>query len=293
MNDTPIQLSNVSRSYDGVPVIKNLSVSVGRGSIYGFLGRNAAGKTTTLRMLAGLIKPDSGTVRVMGHDPFLIGSGERQALGYMSEKAAISPFAKVKHVFGLGRDLYPAWDADLAARLVAKYGISTRTRLTSLSQGNQRVVAFIMAIAPRPKVLLLDEPAANLDVVARREVLDDILELTRECACTVLLSTHILTDVERVADQVGILANGTLRVSESLDSLKETIRQVRFFGFAKGSAPAQVPGSFRTVRTGSDVVATMRVAGADTPERLAERWSCQQETRALNLEDLFVELSLK
>jgi ABC-2 type transport system ATP-binding protein len=293
MSEAPIQILNASRAFDGTPVIKNLSVSIKAGSIYGFLGRNGAGKTTTIRMLAGLIRPDSGTVRVSGNDPFTIGAEERQRLGYMAERAVIAPFARVRTILNLGRSLYPSWNAALVDSLVLKYGISPKRRLTTLSQGNQRILGFIMAIAPRPSVLLLDEPAANLDVVARREVLDDILELIRDCGCTVLFSTHILSDVERVADEIGILADGTLRVSEPLDSLKDSIRQVRFFGFRNGAPTADVPGSFRTVRSREDVTATLRIGSGETPESLAERWSCQHESRALNLEDIFVELSRK
>ena len=291
MSEAPIHMQNVSRSFDGVAVIKNLNVSIRTGSIYGFLGRNGAGKTTTIRMLAGLIRPDEGTVRVSGNDPFLIGAEDRQRLGYMSEKAMISPFARVRTVLNLGRELYPSWNPALADALIAKYGISPRKRLTSLSQGSQRIFSFILAIAPRPSVLLLDEPAANLDVVARREVLDDILELIRDCGCTVLFSTHILSDVERVADEIGILADGTLRVSEPLDSLKGSIRQVRFFGFRGGAPGGDIPGSYRTVRSRDEITVTMRIDSGATPEDLAARWSCQHETRALNLEDIFVELS--
>jgi len=291
MNEPPIQIQNASRSFDGVPVIKNLSVSIRAGSIYGFLGRNGAGKTTTIRMLAGLIRPDEGTVRVSGKDPFGIGAEERLRLGYMSEKAVITPFARVRTVLNLGRWLYPGWNSALVDSLLAKYGLSPCKRLTTLSQGNQRILGFIMAIAPRPSVLLLDEPAANLDVVARREVLDDILELIRDCGCTVLFSTHILSDVERVADEIGILAGGTLRVSEPLDSFKDSIRQVRFFGFRNGPPKADFPGSFRTVRSRDDVTVTMRINSGPTPEELAVQWSCQHESRVLNLEDIFVELS--
>jgi ABC-2 type transport system ATP-binding protein len=291
MSETPIQILNASRSFDGVPVIRAMSVSIKAGSIYGFLGRNGSGKTTTIRMLAGLIRPDAGTVRISGNDPFSIGAEERQRLGYMSERGLVNPLIRVKAVLRLGRDLYPSWNSELVEALVLKYGISPQQRLTALSQGNQRILGFIMAIAPRPSVLLLDEPAANLDVVARREVLDDILELIRDCGCTVLFSTHILSDVERVADEIGILANGTLRVSEPLDSLKDSIRQVRFFGFKGGVPNADAPGSFRTVRSKDEMTVTMRINSGATPEELASRWSCQLESRALNLEDIFVELS--
>jgi ABC-2 type transport system ATP-binding protein len=292
MTETPISAQNVSRSYDGPPVLRNLNLSVRQGSIYGFLGRNGSGKTTTLRMLAGLIRPHTGELRILGRDPFTAGAEERQWVGYMSEKGEIPGYTKVGSVLKLGRALYPTWDIALADSLIAKYDLSPKKRVMALSQGKQRLLSFVMAIAPRPKVLLLDEPAANLDVVARREILDDILGLIRDCGCTVFFSSHILSDIERVADEIGILAKGNLRVSEPLDTLKDSIRQVRFFGF-KGAPPAEdIPESFRTVRGGDELTVTLRTNPTITPESLARRWSCQYETRSLSLEDIFVELSL-
>ena len=287
----PILLQNVTRAFDGPPVIDDFSLSVQPGSIYGFLGRNGSGKTTTLRLLAGLIKPQAGEVRVLGVDPFKMNALERQWLGYMSEKAVIPPMITVKSVLNLGRSLYPSWDAALVDSLLTRYQLSAKKRFSTLSQGNQRLLGFIMAIAPRPKVLLLDEPAANLDVVARREILDDILRLIRDFNCTVLFSTHILGDVERVADQIGILAKGKLCISEPLDALKDSIRQVRFHGFTDGLPSEDIPGSFRTVHTPDDLTVTLRLDGPATLESLARRWSCQYETRALSLEDIFIELS--
>lgn len=292
MNEDPIAVRKVSRSFDGPPVLRDLSLSVRQGSIYGFLGRNGSGKTTTLRMLAGLIKPHAGEVRILGGDPFTIGAGTRQWIGYMSEKGMLPVYTKVASVLKMGRSLYPTWDAGLADSLVAKYNLTLKKRFGALSQGQQRLLGFVMAIAPRPKVLLLDEPAANLDVVARREILDDILGLIRDCGCTVLFSTHILGDIERVADEIGILASGSLRVSEPLDSLKDSIRQVRFFGFENGIPEEKVPGSFRTIRGRDELTVTLRTIPLFTPESMALRWSCQYELRALSLEDIFVELSL-
>jgi ABC-2 type transport system ATP-binding protein len=245
-----------------------------------------------MRMLAGLIKPQTGQVRVLGADPFTSGAEERQWIGYMSEKPMLPAMTRVKNVIALGRSLYPTWDHALADLLLSKYELAPRMRYSALSQGRQRLLAFVMAIAPRPKVLLLDEPAANLDVVARREILDDILELLRDFECTVLFSTHILSDVERVADEVGIMAKGSLRVSESLDSLKDSIRQVHCFGFKNGIPREELPGSFRVARSREEVIITMRTNPELTPESISRRWSCQCESRALSLEDIFIELSL-
>jgi ABC-2 type transport system ATP-binding protein len=291
MNEPPILVQKVTRAFDGPPVVNNLSFSVQPGSIYGFLGRNGSGKTTTIRMLAGLIKPHAGEVRVLGNDPFTIGTEDRQWLGYMSEKAVIPQLTKVRNVLNLGRELYPAWDSALVDALLSKYALTPNKRFSTLSQGQQRLLGFIMAIAPHPKVLLLDEPAANLDVVARREILDDILDLVRDSGCTVLFSTHILGDVERVADEIGILAQGQLRVSEPLDTLKNSIRQARFFDFKNGPPGDDIPESLRTVRGKGELTVTLRTNSLTTPETLAQRWSCRQETRTLNLEDIFIELS--
>jgi len=288
---TPIHVQDVSRSFDGTLAVDHLSFAVQPGSIYGFLGRNGAGKTTTLRMLAGLIKPHSGEVRVCGKDPFTMRAEDRQWLGYMSEKADIPTRMKISSLLQLGRDLYPTWDDTWARALLSKYSLAPHKRFSTLSQGSQRLLSFIIAIASRPKVLLLDEPAANLDVVARREILEDILMLIRDRGCTVLFSTHILSDVERVADEIGILAHGRLQVSESLDSLKDSIHQVRLFDFRNGPPAEEIPGAFRTVRERTEITITLRNSPDLTPETLATRWQCRQETRSLNLEDIFVELS--
>lgn len=292
MNDHPIQIENVSRSFGETKVLSNLNLSVKEGSIYGFLGRNGSGKTTAIRMLAGLIIPDEGSVSILGKNPFFAGAEERQWIGYMSEKGIIPPTVSVQSLLQLGKDLYPNWDRNLAESLISKFQLSPKSKIRTLSQGKQRLMAFIMAIAPRPKVLLLDEPAANLDVVARREILDEILELIRDFGCTVLFSTHILSDVERVADEIGILAGGSLRVSETLDSLKGSIRQIRFYDF-QGTLPDDpIPGSFRTLRGKNELLVTMKITGGVNAEELARRWACHYETRPLSLEDIFVELSL-
>jgi len=163
-------------------------------------------------------------------------------------------------------------------------------RLSALSMGNQRLVGIILALAPRPAVVLLDEPAANLDPVARREFLDEILDLIREGGRTVFFSTHILSDVERVADEVGILAQGKLRVSESLDSLKETVKRVRFYGFP-GNAPEAPSQAFGWRVRDGEALGTLKLSHPGEPAALANGWRCQYEIIDLSLEDIFVDIA--
>lgn len=290
MNTEAIVVEKLARGYGGPPVLQGLDFRVSEGSIYGFLGRNGSGKTTALKTLAGLIRPESGLVRVLGGDPWTFGAVERQRVGYVSEKQSLPPLSRVSKLVKFCAQLYPAWDHELCDGLLSRFQIPLKSRVIKLSLGQQRLLAFVLALAPRPDVLLLDEPAANLDVVARREFLDQILELIRDGKKSVLFSTHILSDVERVADRVGILSDGKLVVDESLDDLKESVRQLRFFGF-QGAPPTEIPRALRVRRDKNELMAVLRLNGPDAPAQLAARLGCQVEDNPLSLEDLFIELT--
>ncbi len=290
MNPYIIETNNVTRSMGGTVVVRDLNLRVKRGSIYGFLGRNGAGKTTTIKMLVGLIWPDAGTIRVNGVEPSQFTVEDRWKIGYVSERQILNPFMKVEALLRFTSSFYPEWDAAVCERLLQRFGIDRSKRVRALSMGMARQLAFILAMGQKPDLLILDEPAANLDVVARREFLDEILGMLRERETTVLLSSHILSDIERVADEIGIMAQGQLRVSESLDQLKETVKKVRFYNFIKGSNGFALPEAFQFSKTSSEVAATFRVNDENSLQKLAATHGCQYEIIPLNLEDIFVEM---
>ena len=290
-NDPVIVLEGVERSFDGAPALRGLNLRVPRGGIYGFLGRNGAGKTTAIKMIAGLIRPDAGTVRVLGKDPFAFTPEDRQRVGYLSEKQILLATMTVRKVVAFCAPFYPRWDGGLVERLLVGFRIDPKKKISDLSQGGQRQVAFILALAQRPELLILDEPASTLDVVARREFLDEMLELVRQEGPTVFLSSHILSDIERVADQVGIVVDGALKVSESLDNLKETVKRVRFHGFERGMVEIPLPGIFHSKRSGNEILVTARIGDEEEVARLARGAGAQFEIESLSLEDIFVEIS--
>jgi ABC-2 type transport system ATP-binding protein len=286
-----IDIDDLNHSYRARPVLRGLSLQVPVGCIYGFLGRNGAGKSTCIRILAGLLARSGGSVRVLGADPSL---GERAILervGYVGESGIVPGQMTVARLIAWTSALYPRWDGELVARWLRRFRIESKQRVHRLSLGQQRQVAFLLAIASRPELLILDEPAANLDPVARRGFLDEIAGLAREQGTTVFFSTHVLGDVERVADRVGILADGMLQVDESLDELKETVRQVRFYWEKAAPPPVQPPGAWRVRQGRGETLVTMRIADEKEVESLARQSGCQWELRGLNLEDLFVELT--
>ena len=289
--DYVIETDRLSRSFGRVAVLRDLTLRVPRGGIYGFLGRNGSGKTTAIKILAGLIKPDGGSVRVLGQTPFEFTPEDRQRVGYMSEKQVLPANYKVGGLMAFCSQFYPKWDHGMVVRLLKRFRIDPDAHIRTLSNGTQRQVAFILALAQRPELLILDEPASTLDTVARRELLDEILCLIRESGITVFISSHILPDIERVADHVGILVNGILKVSESLDDLKETIKQVRFHSFSKAMEGFSLPGAFRTQRSGNEMLVTGRFEDEVMIARAAKDFGAHYEITSLPLEDIFVELS--
>jgi ABC-2 type transport system ATP-binding protein len=288
--DYVIETTHVSRLFDRTPVVQDLNLRVRRGSIYGLLGRNGAGKTTAIKMLVGLIWPHSGQIKVNGVEPARFTVADRWKIGYVSERQILNPFMRVGALIRFTASFYPDWDSALCERLLQRFKIDPRKRIRALSLGTSRQVAFVLALAQRPDLLILDEPAANLDVVARRDFLDEMLELLRQENKTVLLSSHILSDVERVADEIGIMAAGKLKISEPLDRLKDTVKQVRFFGFEKGVNGFSLPDAFQFRKTENEALATIRIEDESALEKLAATHRCQFEIVHLNLEDIFVEI---
>jgi ABC-2 type transport system ATP-binding protein len=289
--DYAMEAEGISHSFGGTVALKNFTLRVPRGGIYGFLGRNGAGKTTAIKIFAGLIHPQTGSASVLGSIPTELTAEQRQRIGYVSEKQILPVTSKVRNLIQYTSQFYPDWDGELCTRLTTRFRIDLNKKISALSQGGQRQMAFILALAQRPELLILDEPASTLDVVARREFLDEILDLVREGGPTVFFSTHILTDIERVADHIGIIADGSLKVSEPLDELKETVRQVRFHSTQGNLDSISLPETIAVRKSKGELLVTARIRDEALVQEAAKRAQAEYEMQNLSLEDIFVEIS--
>jgi ABC-2 type transport system ATP-binding protein len=279
-----------SKQFGSVEALRGLTLAGPRGSIVGLIGRNGAGKSTAIRCLVGLQRPTSGRVRLLGEDPWGLSVETKQRLGYMSERPLPFPATTAEQLMGFCVGLYPRWDAELAGNLLARFSVDPRRKLRELSLGQQRAVALLLALAPRPEVLVLDEPAANLDPVLRRQFLDQVVELVAADGRTVLFSSHNLGDVERVADRIALLHEGRLLLDRETDELKERTRRLRLIFASEAPARLEIPGLLRSRRLGREVLVTVDDYREPLRHELERTTGARVEVQALGLEELFLDL---
>jgi ABC-2 type transport system ATP-binding protein len=290
MEEPCVRFSGVHKSYGGTRALADLNLEIPCGSVFGLLGRNGAGKSTALRTLVGLEGADRGAVRVLGRDPLALDVGARQRIGYLSEGLVPFPDASAASLIRLCAPLYPSWNQVLEDQILVRFQIDPRRSLRQLSLGQQRAVGLLLAICPQPELLILDEPAANLDAVVRREFLEAILGLIGQENRTVIFSSHILSDVERVADRIGILHHGRLLIQRPLDELKEQVRRVRLM--FDGSPPEELdlPGVLAVRRAPREALLTVIGYDEEAIEDLARTLRARVEVQSLGLEELFIDL---
>jgi ABC-2 type transport system ATP-binding protein len=223
MNAEPvIQFDNVHRAYRrGVDVLNGISFSIEPGQVVGLLGKNGAGKTTLIRIAMGMIEAQEGSIRLFGLDPRRDPVEIKRRVGYVSEDQILPPFLRVGEVLRIYRELYPTWDRQTELALLDRFELSRGARIRHLSKGQARRVSLVCAVAHRPPLLLLDEPAGGLDPAARQEFLEIVVQLLNESESTILFSSHHMTDVERMADRVVLIQQGRILIDSELDVLRE------------------------------------------------------------------------
>lgn len=218
-----VEFQNIHRAYErGVDVLDGVSFDIHASEIVGLLGKNGAGKTTLMRIAMGMIMAQRGTVRLFDLDPRREPVEIKRRIGYVSEEQILPPFLRVEGVLAIHRRLFPTWDDELAKSLAQRFGLPPRAKIKTLSKGQARQVALLCAVAHRPELLLLDEPAGGLDPAARREFLETSIQLLNEAGTTILFSSHYMTDVERMADRIVMLHKGQVLIDQPLHELRES-----------------------------------------------------------------------
>lgn len=239
-----VRVERLSRRFGATVALDDLSLSVPRGAVFGLVGANGAGKTTLIRHLLGLLRAQTGSVRVFGRDPVRDPVGVLSRVGYLSEENDLPPWMRVRELLRYVRAFYPAWDDDFAEELRSTFALDPAARVRELSRGQRARAGLLVALAYRPELLILDEPSTGLDPLARRDILAAVLRTVAQEGRTVFFSSHLLDEVERVSDHVALLDRGRVVVQGPLDEVRAAHRllTVRFDG--PRPRPPEVAGMF-------------------------------------------------
>ena len=214
-----IEIAELSRRFGAKLALDGVNLSFDRG-VYGLVGANGAGKTTLIKHILGLLRPETGSVRVLGLDPVADPVGVLSQIGYLSEEADLPGWMRVEELMRYTRAFYPAWDDVYADSLRDRFELSPTAKIASLSKGQKARTGLLVALAHRPRLLVLDEPSSGLDPIVRRDILGAVLRTIADEGRTVLFSSHLLDEVEQVADHVTMIKQGRIIESAPLAELK-------------------------------------------------------------------------
>ncbi len=277
-----IEARNLVRYYGGARGVAGLDLDVPEGSVMGLLGLNGSGKTTAIKLALGLLVPNSGTATLWGQDSVELPAALRARIAYVADEVDLPGWMTLKEGMNLYASYYPKWDSAYANSLIERFGLSMAKRYAALSKGQKRRFFLCLALAQQPDLIVLDETAGGLDPVIRREFLDVLIEARSERDVTILFSSHILSDVERIVDRVAFVSDGRCLLQGDLDELKGEVKRLCIPESADSSLIRQ-----RFTVVSENVIGGTRqlhVAGFH-PSRLV---GIDCEIEHLNLEDIFL-----
>jgi ABC-2 type transport system ATP-binding protein len=281
----------LTKRYGTVDAVHDLDLNVARNTVTGFLGRNGAGKSTTIKMLLGMTRPTSGAGRVVGHpiDDPRESVAMRRRVAYVAEDKQTYAYMTVEQMIRFTRSFYADWQPEIERRLLADYGLPPRRKVKALSKGMRTKLALLLALARRPELLILDEPSEGLDPVSIEELLQALVGAAAD-GTTIFFSSHQIAEVERVADRVCIIDRGTLVSDLSLDHMRQSYRRITVgFDTDPPALNFRVPGIER-VRTSGRQVHMFVTGNADAVVEQARRASpVSVDVSPVSLRDVFLE----
>jgi len=284
MTEPVIWLHNVRKSFGKQQVLRGMNLTVERGQIFALLGRNGAGKTTAIRLLMGLIQRDGGSIAVLGSDPQQEPLQVRAAVGFLAEDQQMFGWMTIAELLGFMAPFYPTWDRALADRYVKEFDLPRGQRVKHLSKGQNVRLGLVLALAHRPELVILDDPALGLDPIMRKEFNRDLIAHLQGEGATVLYSSHLLYEVEPIADTVAILHEGVIIKQAATESLRSDVKQ--FVLSAEDYAEhRELLAAIDVQRQRAEVAATVENAPA-TLDRLAAE-GIRPRVIDLNLDDIF------
>jgi len=289
MSENVVTINNLVKYYDGRHILKDINLTIPQGCVYGLLGRNGAGKTTIIRILMGLESPTRGSTTLLGAPSHELTPAHRARVGYVAEGHHLIQNYRVSRIVDLYRSLARQWDQSFFQSLIDMFRLPMDRKVKELSNGMRAQLNLALAMAIKPEVLILDDPTLGLDTIARRQFLELAIDLIQQDGRTILFSSHILSDVERVADRIGILTAGKLVVDCDLEQLKKRVKKLRVIFPDAAPHDLHLTEIIQQQITGREMILTV-ANWNQRKQALLNTYhpeTCDEIT--LTLEDLFIE----
>ena len=286
--ETIIQIDKLSKRFGKKTALDRVSLDICRGRIVGLLGGNGAGKSTLLRHIIGLYLPDVGQCNTLGCNAGELSPKELGRIGYVHQEGELLPWMKVEQLIRYVSTYYPNWNHELQERYIKNFKVPTSSRVITLSPGERQKLAILLAICFEPELLILDEPASALDPIARANFLDLLLELIQDENRTIVISSHILSDVEKVIDHVVIMEEGGILLDCGFDELREKYSKVKLNAMSS-KLPSELP--FENIvechRTDGQAILIVSDYSHEELKEKAQQLDCWIEIETLPLEELY------
>ncbi len=290
VSDSVISIQQLKKSFGSKAVLQGVDLNIPAGAVVGLVGTNGSGKSTLIKCLLGLLRPTGGTISLLGEEPWNLSASAKSRLGYVPQIVRLYPWMKVRHVVAYTSAFYDSWDAAWVETLLDRWELPREHRIAPLSPGQLQKLALVLALGYRPELLVLDEPVASLDPVARREFLRSLLELCQHEQHTVLFSTHITSDLERVASHLAVLKQGRIVLFDELDAVKDRVKRLRVTATNNLPPEFSVRGALRSEVNGSQALVAVADLDDDLVREVRDKWQADVAVEDLNLEDIFLEL---
>lgn len=283
-NETPVlDVKGLHKTYDEFQ-LQDVNLTLQPGMIMGFMGRNGAGKTTTIQSIMDLVKPDQGDIQILGMSMADDEVAIKNNIGYVSDTPILNHSWTVERTLSFVQHFYTTWDDKLVGKYVKAFDLSLKKRISEMSKGAKMKFSLLLAIAHRPKLLLLDEPTSGLDPVIREEVLELLLDFMADGERSILFSSHITSDIEKIADIVTFIHHGKILLSENKELLLDRYRRIIMDGAATYALTTSLLFNCDQTRGGY-------IGYTDDYETFAKKASGDWRAERLTLEELFVLIS--
>jgi ABC-2 type transport system ATP-binding protein len=291
MSDTALNFTGIHKRFGNKLVLKGIDLSIPHGTILGLVGKNGAGKSTLIKCLLGLLKPDAGNSTILGESSWNLSADTKQRIGYVQQTMTGFRWMRAETFLEYTGAFYSVWNKEKVKALLSEWDLDPWAKISSLSEGERQKLSIIQALGHEPDLFILDEPVASLDPLARRKFIKHLIDLNINENRTMLFSTHITSDLERVAGDIAILKDGVIAYQGDLASLQDRVRRLHIQSSRELPTPLPIPNMLHSVVEKTNASVTVDGLADEEIAGIQHLLSASISVEQLNLEEIFLEVN--